>query len=146
MGAGLPRHREGGQGEEKDFDQILKGAGPCPPPRPKFANKTRLCSRAFRRRELCRLQMRLLYLVCGDTPLVVKALRKPFLFILSSFQCLGFSSATEPHLCLEYVFFRVLQLSYRCHFSLSSFVTRPSNIHSFIHPFINSLHKHLLDA
>lgn len=35
MGAGPRRLREGaGQAEEKDFDQILKGAGAGPPPRP----------------------------------------------------------------------------------------------------------------
>lgn len=45
MGTGLRRLREkAGRGEEKDFDQILKETGVCPPPRPKFANKTQRCS------------------------------------------------------------------------------------------------------
>lgn len=143
---GPRRHGEGaGRGEEKDFDQILKGTGACPPPPPKLGDKTRRCSRAFRRRQLYRLQMPLLHRVCGATLFVVKVLGKPFHFDLGLFQSWGFSAATKPHWYLEYVLFRVLQLSLSCHCSLS-FLCKPVFKYSHIHPFINSLHTRLPDA
>lgn len=141
---GPRRHREGaGRGEEKDFDQILKGTGASPPPRPKFRNKTRRCSRAFRRRELCRLQMPLLYRVCGATLLVVKVLGKPFRF--TYFNVWDFLQPLNPMKYLEYVFFRVLQISDPHHFSLSS-LCKPVFKYSFVHSSIHSFHKRLLDA
>lgn len=93
--AGTARGRGGER--KKTLTRFLKGQASARPRGRSLGTKTRRCSRAFRRRELCRLQMPLLYRVCGTTLLLGQVLGKPFCFILGLFQCLGFSAATKPY-------------------------------------------------
>lgn len=104
--------REGaGPGEEKDFDQILKEIAACRPPRPEVWEQNRTVFWSFPKEGRLYIANASLYSVCAATLLVVKMLRKPLLFTLGLFQCLGFSAATKPPLHLQCVFFRILQLS-----------------------------------